>query len=124
MIGLTMRRELLYERIESRVDEMMKNGLLEETAALKEQGYDATFPALQGLGYKQLLSYLDGACSLEEAVAKIKLDTRHFAKRQMTWFRRDPRIHWLDVEETEYSELLERAQRILEGEDEQTQTNF
>lgn len=102
-IGLTMDRTLLYQRIEQRVDEMMKAGLLEETRKLNDAGYAHTLPALQGLGYKQLLRHLRGETTLAEAVEEIKRETRRFAKRQITWFKRDQRIHWLDV--TQYGNL-------------------
>ncbi|MEL7602066.1 MAG: tRNA (adenosine(37)-N6)-dimethylallyltransferase MiaA [Bacillota bacterium] len=97
--GLTMRRDMLYARIEQRVDEMMRIGLLEEARSLYEAGYADTLPALQGLGYKQLLRYLKGQTTLEEAIEEIKRETRRFAKRQFTWFKRDERIRWFDVEE-------------------------
>lgn len=101
MVGLTMPRPLLYARIEQRVDQMLEQGLVEEARSIWEKGLDPALPALQGLGYKQLFAYFAGNYSLEEAVAAIKQETRHFAKRQMTWFRRDARIHWLDI--TQYS---------------------
>ena len=94
-----MRRDMLYARIEQRVDEMMRIGLLEEARSLYEAGYADTLPALQGLGYKQLLRYLKGQTTLEEAIEEIKRETRRFAKRQFTWFKRDERIRWFDVEE-------------------------
>lgn len=108
LIGLTMKRELLYCRIEERVDEMIANGFLEEVKALLAQGYSPDLPALQGLGYKQLCGYLRGEYDLAEAVAIIKKETRHFAKRQLTWFRRDPRINWFKAEELEdnYEKIL------------------
>ncbi len=95
--GLTMERDALYARIEQRVDAMMRMGLLEETKKIYESGYNSTLPALQGLGYKQLLRYLDGQITLDEAVDDIKRETRRFAKRQITWFKRDQRIRWFDV---------------------------
>lgn len=101
MVGLTMPRPLLYARIEHRVDQMLEQGLVEEARSIWEKGLDPALPALQGLGYKQLFAYFAGNYSLEEAVAAIKQETRHFAKRQITWFRRDARIHWLDI--TQYS---------------------
>jgi tRNA dimethylallyltransferase len=106
MIGLTMPRELLYERIGRRVDEMMRMGLLNEVQRLKELGVTADMPAMQGLGYKQLYAYLMGTCSLEQAVASIKLETRHFAKRQITWFKRDKRIRWFDTTQYESFDVL------------------
>ncbi len=102
-VGLTMDRALLYQRIEQRVDDMMRSGLLEETKKFDETGYVHTLPALQGLGYKQLLRHLRGETTLAEAVEEIKCETRRFAKRQITWFKRDQRIHWLDV--TQYGNL-------------------
>ncbi len=97
MIGLDMDRKLLYERINLRVDRMIKNGLLEETKRIYNTGYDAKLPAMQSIGYRQLFAYFSGEYTLDEAIEKTKLDTRHFAKRQLTWFRRDKRIHWHDV---------------------------
>lgn len=95
LFGLNMDRPLLYERIERRVDAMMQAGLLDETRALL--GLPADLPALQGLGYKQLLRHLGGEMTLQEAVEDIKRETRRYAKRQLTWFKRDTRICWLDA---------------------------
>ena len=95
---LTMDRQKLYLRIEARVDQMMEEGLLEEVRRLKNGGAKAKDTAMQGLGYKQLYAYLEGKMSLEEAVAAIKQETRHFAKRQLTWFRREKDAVWVDVE--------------------------
>jgi tRNA dimethylallyltransferase len=97
LVGLTMDRELLYQRINLRVDLMMERGLLAEAKAIYDARYDRTLPAMKSIGYQQLFQYFEGACSLEEAVEKIKQDTRHFAKRQLTWFKRDERIVWHDV---------------------------
>jgi len=115
LIGLTMRRELLYQRIEQRVDAMMANGFLEEVKALLARGFTADLPAMQGLGYKQLVAYLQGACDLAEAIQLIKKETRHFAKRQLTWFRRDPRIQWFNAEEAEYNyeEIISQMIRLI-----------
>ncbi len=93
---LTDERERLYARIDARVDQMMEQGLLEEVKRLRDMGYTKDMVAMQGLGYKELLDYLDGACTLEEAVYIIKRDTRHFAKRQLTWFRRERDVIWVD----------------------------
>ncbi len=106
---LTAPRELLYKRIDARVDEMIANGLVREVASLKEQGCHKGMVSMQGLGYKEILSYLDGEVSLEEAVRVLKRDTRHFAKRQMTWFRREPDVLWVKKEEFQFDD-----QRILE----------
>ncbi|MFY9175403.1 MAG: tRNA (adenosine(37)-N6)-dimethylallyltransferase MiaA [Peptococcia bacterium] len=99
MIGLNMERQLLYQRIEDRVDKMMEEGFLEEVEKLMVQGYSGDLPSMQGLGYKQLVSYLEGEVDLETAISLIKRDTRRFAKRQLTWFRRDPRINWFMVDQ-------------------------
>lgn len=90
-------RRLLYERIEARVDQMIENGLAEEVSKLKEMGCTGTMVSMQGLGYKQILDYLEGNCTLEEAVYRIKRDTRHFAKRQLTWFKREKNVSWLNL---------------------------
>lgn len=109
MAGLTMPRELLYARIEQRVDVMVKAGLEDEVRNLLFKGVQAEMPAMQGLGYKQMASYLTGACSLSEAVETIKRETRHFAKRQLTWFRRDERIRWFDVSQYRDAQSLVNA---------------
>ena len=93
---LTDDRSRLYERIDRRVDKMMEEGLLDEVRYLKERGVKRESTAMQGLGYKELYAYLDGECTLEEAVRIIKRDTRHFAKRQLTWFKRERDIIWAD----------------------------
>ncbi len=89
-------REQIYERINGRVDLMMAQGLVEEVRALRESGCRKEMVSMQGLGYKELLSYLEGETSMEEAVYLIKRDTRHFAKRQLTWFRREKEVIWVD----------------------------
>ena len=96
---LNMPRELLYERIDLRVDQMMKEGLLEEVARLKEEGCHRGMVSMQGLGYKEILAYLNGEMSLETAVNILKRDTRHFAKRQLTWFRRERDVRFLYLPE-------------------------
>ena len=96
---LTDNREALYARIDRRVDKMMEQGLLEEVRALKDRGIARESVSMQGLGYKELLAYLDGEILLEEAVRIIKRDTRHFAKRQLTWFRRERDVIWIDRQE-------------------------
>ncbi len=101
---LTDKRENLYARIDARVDQMMEQGLLDEVIKLKEMGYTKDMVSMQGLGYKELLAYLDGDCTLEEAVSIIKRDTRHFAKRQLTWFRRERDVIWVDKSDFDYEE--------------------
>ncbi len=107
-------RTNLYERIDRRVDEMLEQGLIEEVEALRDMGCTRTMVSMQGLGYKEILEYLEGLCSLEDAVYRIKRDTRHFAKRQLTWFRREPDVVWISRRELETDEqILEYMQQIL-----------
>ena len=116
-------RERLYERIDRRVDEMLAQGLLEEVMTLKERGMHRNMVSMQGLGYKELLEYLDGECTLQEAVYKLKRDTRHFAKRQLTWFRREKEVEFIDMgyfrerpeELYAYMENAMRKNHVLEG---------
>lgn len=100
-IGLTMPREKLYAAIDRRVDRMMEQGLLDEVKGLKAWGYARTLPAMQAIGYAQLYAYLEGEIPLDAAVEAIKRSTHRFAKRQLTWFRRDERIRWFDCEHYE-----------------------
>ena len=102
-------RELLYERIDRRVDEMMENGLVQEVQKLKDMGCRRDMTSMQGLGYKEILSFLDGEGPLEEAVRILKRDTRHFAKRQLTWFRRESDVIWVDKDKFSFDE-----EKILE----------
>ena len=110
---LTNDREELYDGIERRVDRMMHEGLLKEVQNLVKLGYSDCTVAMQGLGYKQLLSYLRGECTLEEAVYKIKLETRHFAKRQLTWFRREKDIIMFNKSTMPEEEILRQMLSIL-----------
>ena len=98
--GLTMPREILYRRIEKRVDIMLANGLIAEVESLVAEGYSRDTFALQSFGYKELIAYLDGRCTYIEAIEQLKQNTRRFAKRQLTWFRKDKRIRWIDREST------------------------
>ena len=98
-IVLTMERDLLYERINQRVDRMIEKGLVEEVRLLKNKGYSKEMTSMQGLGYKEIYDYLNGEYTLEEAIYTIKRDTRHFAKRQLTWFRREKNVQWIRVDE-------------------------
>ena len=99
-------RSHLYERIDLRVDQMMKMGLVEEVEKLKARGCTREMVSMQGLGYKEILDYLEGKTTLEEAVFILKRDTRHFAKRQLTWFRRERDVTWIQKEEYGYDEKL------------------
>ena len=110
-VGLTMAREKLYDAIDRRVDRMMAQGLLDEVKGLRAKGYGRQLPAMQAIGYAQLLAYLEGEISLEKAVEDIKRATRQFAKRQLTWFRRDERIRWFDCED--YEEAYREVERYV-----------
>ena len=105
-VVLHLPRQQLYERINRRVDVMMEEGLVEEVRHLLEQGCSKDLVSMQGLGYKELVPYLEQQCSLEEAVYRIKRDTRHFAKRQMTWFRRERDVTMLDKDTFDSTEEL------------------
>ena len=94
----------MYDRIEKRIDLMMENGLVDEVTRLKEMGYHRNMVSMQGLGYKEILDYLDGKCTLEEAVYILKRETRHFAKRQLTWFRREREVIWINKKDFSYNE--------------------
>lgn len=93
---LTQERTLLYRRIEQRIDSMIEEGLVEEVRSLMAEGCTAGMVSMQGLGYKEILSYLNGECTLAEAISVLKRDTRHFAKRQLTWFKRERDVLWFD----------------------------
>lgn len=97
MAGITMPRDMLYARIEKRVDDMFTAGLTDEVRALLERGCTRELPSMQGLGYKETAAYIMGECTLDEAKETIKRETRRFAKRQLTWFRREERIRWFDA---------------------------
>lgn len=103
-------RSHLYERINLRVDQMITEGLVDEVRSLKDKGYTKDMVSMQGLGYKEMLDYLDGRYSLEQAVEIIKRDTRHFAKRQITWFKREMDVTWINKNEYAYDE-----KKILEA---------
>jgi tRNA dimethylallyltransferase len=106
-IGLTRPRDALFTRIDQRVDEMLARGLLAETQRLLDLGYSPQLPALTGLGYRQMIHYLQGEMSYDEAVAAIKQQTRRFVRQQYTWFRLDdPRIVWFDLEQVGFIEIL------------------
>ncbi len=106
---ITDERPAMYARIDKRVDQMVAAGLVEEVQHLKKLGIPRTAVSMQGLGYKEIYDYLNGDCSLEDAVYTIQRDTRHFAKRQLTWFKREPSVIWVDR-----SENPDPAKRMLE----------
>ncbi len=111
---LTRDRAILYDRIDRRVDLMMEQGLVEEVRGLQAQGCTRQMVAMQGLGYKEIIDYLDGKLSLEEAVYIIKRDTRHFAKRQMTWFRREKDVTFFEMEGRQEADVLEEILQYLQ----------
>jgi tRNA dimethylallyltransferase len=113
-LGLTMDRAALYERIDARVDWMLAAGLLDEVRELIERGFNDALTASQAIGYKELVSVVKGAATLDEAVASVKLASRRYAKRQMTWFRADPRIRWIDVTDLPSEGTVNAALRALD----------
>jgi tRNA dimethylallyltransferase len=116
-IGLDLPRDVLYDRINRRVDEQMGAGLLDEVRRLVERGYDSRYPAMTGFGYRELALHLAGRLGREEAVDQYRLATRHYARRQLSWFRPDDRIAWLDAgtpigaQAEQVLALLERARQ-------------
>ena len=104
-------REALYERINRRVDKMIACGLVEEVRRLKEMGYDRSFVSMQGIGYKEILDFLDQKITLDEAVYIIKRDTRHFAKRQITWFKREKEVIWVNIQD--FDRNMEKVQAYM-----------
>lgn len=99
-------RNVLYERINLRIDKMLEAGLIEEVKNLLQKGCTKEMVSMQGLGYKEIISYLDGECTLEEAIYLLKRDTRHFAKRQLTWFKREKEVTWIEKNEYEDKEEI------------------
>jgi len=112
MYGLKAPREKLYARIEERIDDMLKQGLLEEVQTLISRGIPGSSTALQAIGYRQMVEYLQGARSWEETVGLIKKKSRWFAKRQLTWFRADSRIKWVDIDAVEPVSFIEKDLRM------------
>jgi tRNA dimethylallyltransferase len=116
-IGLRRSRPDLFRRIESRVDEMMAKGLVEEVRGLIRKGVSAQQPSMKGLGYRQIVGYLNGEYGLEEAVHRLKRDTKRYAKRQFTWFNADPSIRWIDLSESEGAEeAYQKVEAVVEEE--------
>lgn len=107
-IGLNLKRDKLYKRISARTDQMISLGLVDEVKELKQRGFTPRLKALKSVGYQELFDYLEGRSDLPTAIEAIKLNTRHYAKRQMTWFRKDEEIIWMDREEENL------VQKILE----------
>lgn len=123
ILGLTMERAVLYQRIDQRVDVELAKGLVDETRTLLEKGYSRDLVSMKSLGYRQMAGYLEGEYSFDDAVRRLKRDTRHFAKRQMTWFRKEPDLTWVEVQPDESVRsvsqrvvtLIDRFLRTLQG---------
>jgi tRNA dimethylallyltransferase len=111
IIGLNRDRDVLYRRIEERIDWQLAHGLIEETKQLLAQGNQRDSAAMKGLGYRQVAEYLAGEYDVAEMVRRFKRDTRHFSKRQMTWFRKEPGIQWLTIEKSE--SIQHTAARVI-----------
>lgn len=112
-VGLIRERNELYERINLRIDQMVAAGLIEEVRSLLDEGYSRELISMQGLGYKEMAAYLLGECGLEEAIYRLKRDTRHFAKRQLTWFKRDQEICWFNPGEIGVSEMVSQVKKMI-----------
>ena len=117
IIGLKIGRENLYQRINLRVDKMIKNGFIEEVTMLREMGYKEDLNSMQGLGYKQVNKYLNGIYTEEEAIDLIKIETRHYAKRQMTWFKNKiENIEWIDLDKYSENEAVSKIENKIDNE--------
>ncbi len=115
LVGLTMDRDVLYARIDARVDAMMVTGLVAEVERLIAGGYRDALTAGQAIGYKELIPVVEGRSSLDEAVTEIKQSSRRYAKRQLTWFRADERVRWADVTDLSPAQVLETLLDLLES---------
>ena len=111
-IGLTMDRAQLYQRINKRVDDMLDAGLLEEVRSLLNSGYRPALTAQQAIGYKELVPVIEGGADLEMAVSDIKQASRRYAKRQLSWFRSDPRVQWVDVGDKDLAQILKEVEAL------------
>ncbi len=119
VIGLNFSdRELLYRRINERVDVLVKNGLVFEVERLLSRGLRQSKTAYQAIGYKEIVSYIDGNCTLDEAIETLKMNTRRYAKRQLTWFRKNESIHWINIDtdaSSDYKTAVKKAAELIEG---------
>lgn len=106
IIGIEIGREKLYQRINERVDRMIEAGLVEEVKSLWQKGIGTDTTAMQAIGYKELVTFLEGDCTLGDAIEKIKMESRRYAKRQMTWFRRNKDIVWINAEDEDFYEKV------------------
>lgn len=114
-IGLTAPREILYQRINLRCEQMLSQGLLEETQQILQKGYSPKLKPLRSIGYRHAIWHLYGFVTLDEMLRLLKRDTRHFAKRQLTWFLRDPRITWYDITQTSIENIVEEISLTCEA---------
>jgi len=112
-VGLRRNRKMLYERIERRVEQMLDSGLVDEVKALQKKGWGSELNALRTVGYQEMFAFLDGQYSYEEMVQKIKTSSRQYAKRQMTWFGKDKRIHWLEMDDRAIGDVVEEIRSLL-----------
>lgn len=116
---LNMDRDKLYERINKRVDIMVDNGLVKEVTELLDMGYHKNLVSMQGIGYKEIVNYLEGKCSLEEAIELVKMESRRYAKRQLTWFRREKSVEFINYQDFDYDKnkileyLVKETEEIL-----------
>lgn len=115
VIGLNMERRCLYERLDRRCEDMVRAGLIEEVQALRRRGYGPEIAPMRSIGYREIGAYLDGRCTLQEAVRDMARATRHLAKRQLTWFRAVPDVHWYDVTASPPERLSEELAGLLES---------
>ena len=115
MFALNWPREILYDRINCRVDKMIAQGLVEEVRSLLNKGLSEGSTAMQALGYKEIVSALNGRMSMEEAIDAIKQGSRHYAKRQLTWFRRDERVHWIDAPGKSLDQIVDEMIKEIEA---------
>lgn len=106
LIGLNMDRKILYDRINKRVNKMISDGLIEEVKSLINKGYNKNLVSMQGIGYKEIIDYIEGNTNLDDAINILKRNTRRFAKRQFTWFQRDTQINWFDIETPDKIDLV------------------
>ncbi|MEK6223679.1 MAG: tRNA (adenosine(37)-N6)-dimethylallyltransferase MiaA [Thermodesulfobacteriales bacterium] len=113
-IGISLDRETLKERIDKRVDIMIEEGLVEEVKQLREMGYHNNLKPMQSIGYKEINQFLDGEIDLDEAVELIKRDTKRFAKRQMTWLKKDNEINWFEKDK-DFDQILDKAREFFES---------
>ncbi|QGG46822.1 tRNA (adenosine(37)-N6)-dimethylallyltransferase MiaA [Heliorestis convoluta] len=112
-IGLTMDRASLYHRIDLRAQNMIESGLVDEVQGLLEKGYSSDLPSMQGLGYRQIISYLNGDYDLSQALYLLQRDTRRYAKRQLTWFRRESSLQWFAVDNLDQDSLIQESERTV-----------